>query len=78
MEIFPISIPGSCLFLHSIIPELNLWIYPRQIEIFTIHVNKLLVVNRICLLALDRSLSLLFFLLLFSKLVPHKVKKYVF
>lgn len=69
MEIFPISMPGSCLFLHSVIPELNPLIYRRQIEIFTRHINKLLVVNRTCLLAVDHSLSLLFFMLLLSKSV---------
>lgn len=83
MELLAIGVLGSCLVLHLLIPQLDPQIYHREIlvalnlffiEIFTIHVNELLVMNRICLLAVGHSCPLLFFMLLFSKSVSCKVR----
>ena len=83
MELLPIGMLGSTLFLHSLIPQLDPQIYHREIlvalglffiEIFTTHVNKLLVVSRICLLAVGHSCPLLFFMLLFAKSASCKVR----
>jgi len=83
VELLRISMLDSCLFLHSLIPQLDPQIYRREIlvalglfcmEIFTIHVNKFWIVNRIYLLAVGHSCPSLFFTLLFSKSVSCKVR----
>lgn len=83
MELLPVSMLGSCLFLHSQVPHVGPRVYHREIlvllglffmELFTVHVNKILVENRICFRAVGHSYPLLFFMLLFSKSVSREVR----